>query len=91
MSENKAHKEFKDKLRNFLRDNVAGPPARRRTDIAFPCDDHTHLWPMPPTAAWVESEPKRQTLGGVKYLQDIIILDYRDNPLAMYPHLIGEE
>ena len=83
MSENNAHKEFKDKLRNFLRDDVAGPPALRRTDIAFPCDDHTHLWPMPPTAAWVESERRRQTTGGVKYLPDIIILDYRDNPLAI--------
>ena len=83
MSENAPHKDFKTKLLQFLREDVAGQRALRWTDIAFPCNDHLHFWPMPPWAAWVESERIRETQGGVRYKPDIVILDDQDRPLAI--------
>lgn len=83
MSENAPHKNFKEKLLHFLRSDVAGQQAIRWVDVAFPCNDHLHLWPMPPWAAWVESERLRTTPHDIRYKPDIIILDEKDQPLAI--------
>lgn len=83
MSENAPHREFKDKLLKFLRSDVAGQAAWKMADVAFTCNDHTHLWAVPPWAAWVESERFRTTPSGLRYRPDIVILDADDNPLAI--------
>ena len=83
MSENAPHREFKDKLLKFLRSDIAGQAAWKMADIAFTCNDHTHLWAVPPWAAWVESERFRKTPSGLSYRPDIVILDADDNPLAI--------
>ena len=83
MSENAPHLEFKNKLLQFLRADVAGQQALRWVDIAFPCNDHLHFWPVPPWAAWVESERFRETPNGVRYKPDVVILDDQDRPLAI--------
>ena len=83
MSENQPHRKFKDKLVQFLREDIAGQSARKMGDIGFTCNDHTHLWAIPPWAAWVESERQRKTSSGLAYRPDIIILDANDNPLAI--------
>ena len=83
MSENAAHLELKNKLLQFLRADVAGQQALRCVDIAFPCNDHLHFWPMPPWAAWVESERYRTMPNGVRYKPDVLILDDQDRPLAI--------
>ena len=62
---------------------MAGQQALSWVDVAFPCNDHLHFWPMPPSAAWVESERFRETPGGVKYKPDVVILDDQDRPLAI--------
>ena len=83
MSENAPHREFKDKLLKFLRSDIAGQAAWKMADIAFTCNDHTHLWAIPPWAAWVESERLRKTPSGMSYRPDIVILDAADNPLVI--------
>ena len=83
MSENVAHKEFKNKLLQFLRADVAGQQAMRCVEIAFPCNDHLHFWPIAPWAAWVESERLRETPNGVRFKPDVVILDDQDRPLAI--------
>ena len=83
MSENAPHREFKDKLLKFLRSDIAGQAAWKMADIAFTCNDHTHLWAIPPWAAWVESERLRKTPSGLSFRPDIVILDADDNPLAI--------
>ena len=83
MSENAPHREFKDKLLKFLRSDIAGQTAWKMADIAFTCNDHTHLWAIPPWAAWVESERFRKTPSGLSFRPDIVILDADDNPLAI--------
>ena len=83
MSENQPHREFKDKVVQFLRKDIAGQSARKMADIGFTCNDHTHLWAIPPWAAWVESERQRRTGSGLAYRPDIVILDADDNPLAI--------
>ena len=83
MSENAPHREFKDKVLKFLRADIAGQAAWKMADIGFSCNDHTHLWAIPPWAAWVESERQRKTVSGLIYRPDIVILDADDNPLAI--------
>ena len=83
MSENAPHREFKDKLLKFLRSDIAGQAAWKMADIAFTCDDHTHLWALPPWAAWVESERLRKTPSGLSFRPDIVVLDANDIPLAI--------
>ena len=83
MSENAPHREFKDKLLQFLRADIAGQSAWKMADIGFSCNDHTHLWAIPPWAAWVESERQRKTGSGLTYRPDIVILDAADQPLAI--------
>ena len=83
MSENAPHREFKDKLLKFLRADIAGQAAWKMADIGFSCNDHTHLWAIPPWAAWVESERQRRTGSGLTYRPDVVILDADDNPLAI--------
>ena len=83
MSENAPHREFKDKLLKFLRSDIAGQAAWKKADIAFVFNDHTHLWGVPPWAAWVESERFRKTPSGLSFRPDIVILDADDNPLAI--------
>ena len=84
MSENAPHREFKDKLLKFLRADIAGQSAWKMVDIGFSCNDHTHLWAIPPWAAWVESERQRRTVSGLIYKPDVVILDADDNPLAIF-------
>lgn len=83
MSENASHREFKKKLLQFLRADIAGQAAWKMADIGFSCNDHTHLWAIPPWAAWVESERQRRTSSGLAYRPDVVILDAHDNPLAI--------
>ena len=83
MSDNAPHREFKDKLLKFLRSDIAGQAAWKKADIAFACNDHTHLWGVPPWAAWVESERFRKTPSGLSFRLDIVILDADDNHLAI--------
>ena len=75
MSENAPHRVFKDKLPQFLRTDIACQSAWKMADIGFSCNDHTHLWAIPPWAVWVESERQRR--------KDIVVLDAEDNPLAI--------
>ena len=83
MSENAPHRQFKDKLLKFLRSDIAGQTAWKMADISFTCNDHTHLWAVPPWAAWVESERFRKTPSGLSYGPDIVVVDADDNPLAI--------
>lgn len=83
MSENAPHRAFKNKLLQFLRADIAGQAAWKMADIGFSCNDHTHLWAIPPWAAWVESERQRRTISGLTYRPDVVILDADDNPLAI--------
>ena len=55
MSENIAHKEFKDKLRNFLRDDVAGPRAVGRTSHSRATTTRTSGPCRPPPLGWNRS------------------------------------
>ena len=83
MSENAPHREFKNKLLQFIRADVAGQQALRWVDIAFPCDDHLHLWKVPSQACWAESERQRTSPQGLAYRPDVIILDQQDLPIAI--------
>lgn len=83
MSENAPHREFKDKLLQFLRADVAGQSAWKMADIGCSCNDHTRLWTILPWAAWVESERQRRTSSGLAYMPDIAILDANENLLAI--------
>ena len=67
----------------FLRADIAGQSAWKMADIGFSCNDHTHIWAIPPWAAWVESERQRKAVSGLAYRPDIVILDADDNPLAI--------
>ena len=83
MSENAPHHEFKEKLLRFLRSDIAGQAAWKMADIAFTCNDHTHLWAVPPWAAWVESERFRNTPSGLRYRPDHSYTRRRRRSLAI--------